>query len=114
MRSEFPSLLRRLVSAGVDFILVGGYAGVVHGCTLLTQEIEICCNFSPGNLLALQKALADLHAVDDEVVRHLVERVLRARAVAEIEDVAGVLHVCQEFEALQPPVVAGGRRAHGR
>ncbi len=63
MRSDFPSLLRRLIGAGVDFIVVGGYAGVVHGCTLLTQEIEICCNFSPGNLLALQEAIADLHPV---------------------------------------------------
>jgi hypothetical protein len=63
MRSDFPNLLRRLVSAGVDFTLVGGYAGVVHDCALLTQEIEICCNFSPGNLLTLQRAVADLHPV---------------------------------------------------
>ena len=63
MRSDFPSLLRRLVGAGVDFILVGGYAGVVHGCTLVTQDIDICCDFSPANLPALQAALADLHPV---------------------------------------------------
>jgi len=63
MTSDFPSLLRRLVSTGVDFVLVGGYAGVVHGCTLVTQDVDICCNFSPGNLLALQEAIADLHPV---------------------------------------------------
>jgi hypothetical protein len=63
MRSDLPSLLRRLVRAGVDFVLVGGYAGVLHGCVLLTQEIEICCNVSPRNLLALQEAIADLHPV---------------------------------------------------
>jgi hypothetical protein len=63
MRSDFPSLLRRLVDAGVDFVIVGGYAGVVHGCTLVTQDVDICCSFSPGNLLALQKAIADLHPV---------------------------------------------------
>jgi predicted nucleotidyltransferase len=63
MRSDFPSLLKRLVSAGVDFIIVGGYAGVVHGCTLVTQDVDICCNFAPGNLLALQEAIADLHPV---------------------------------------------------
>ncbi len=63
MKSDLPSLLKRLVGAGVDFVLVGGYAGVVHGCTLVTQDVDICCNFSPGNLLALQKAIADLHPV---------------------------------------------------
>jgi predicted nucleotidyltransferase len=63
MRSDFPSLLRRLIGAGVDFVIVGGYAGVVHGCTLVTQDVDICCDFTPANLLALQKAVADLHPV---------------------------------------------------
>lgn len=63
MSSDFPSLLMRLARAGVNFVVVGGYAGVVHGCTLVTQDIDICCDFSPPNLLALQAALADLHPV---------------------------------------------------
>ncbi len=63
MRSDFQNLLRRLVRAGVDFVIVGGYAGVVYGCTLVTQDIDTCCDFSPKNLLALQKAIADLHPV---------------------------------------------------
>jgi hypothetical protein len=63
MSSDLPSLVRRLARAGVKFVLVGGYAGVVHGCTLVTQDIDICCDFSPTNLLALQAALADLHPV---------------------------------------------------
>jgi len=61
--SDFMNLLERLVSAGVDFAIVGGYAGVVHGCTYVTQDIDICCDFSPTNLLALQKAVCDLHPV---------------------------------------------------
>jgi predicted nucleotidyltransferase len=63
MSSDFPNLLQRLARAGVDFVIVGGYAGVVHGCMLLTQDVDICCAFSPGNLLALQEAIADLHSV---------------------------------------------------
>jgi predicted nucleotidyltransferase len=63
MSSDFPNLLRRLVGAGVDFVIVGGYAGVVHGCTLVTQDVDICCDFTPGNLLVLQRAIADLHPV---------------------------------------------------
>ena len=63
MSSDFLNLLERLVRAGVDFVIVGGFAGVVHGCTYVTQDIDICCDFSTANLLALQKALSDLEPV---------------------------------------------------
>ena len=59
MSNDFLNLLERLVQAGVDFVIVGGFAGVVHGCTCVTQDIDICCDFSPANLLALQKAISD-------------------------------------------------------
>jgi len=61
--SDFSNLLERLVKAGVDFVIVGGFAGVVHGCTYVTQDVDICCDFSAANLLALQKALSDLDPV---------------------------------------------------
>lgn len=63
MKGDFLDLLERLADAGVEFVIVGGYAGVVHGCTYMTQDIDICCDFSPANLLALQQALSDLHPV---------------------------------------------------
>lgn len=61
--SDFLGLLGRLARPGVEFVIVGGYAGVVHGCNYITQDIDICCDFSPANLLRLQQALADLHPV---------------------------------------------------
>jgi hypothetical protein len=61
--SDLLSLLQRLAHAGVDFVIVGGYAGVVHGCTYVTQDVDICCDFSSVNLLALQRAISDLHPV---------------------------------------------------
>ena len=51
------------MKAGVDFVIVGAFAGVVHGCTYVTQDIDLCCDFSPANLLAIQKAISDLHPV---------------------------------------------------
>lgn len=63
MSSNFINLLERLVDAGVDFVIIGGFAGVVHGCTNVTQDIDICCDFNPATLLALQKAVSDLHPV---------------------------------------------------
>lgn len=63
MSNDSVNLLERLVSHGVDFVIVGGFAGVVHGCTCVTQDIDICCDFSPANLLALQRAVSDLEPV---------------------------------------------------
>jgi len=59
----FYNLIERLVNNGVDFVIVGGFAGVVHGCSYVTQDVDICCDFSPINLLALQKAISDLDPV---------------------------------------------------
>ena len=64
MSGGFPDLLDRLVRAEVDFvIIIGGYAGVIHGCAYVTQDVDICCDFSVANLLALQRGLSGLHPV---------------------------------------------------
>jgi len=63
MTGDFFDLIDRLVKASVDFVIVGGFAGTVYGCTIVTQDIDICCDFSPANLLLLQKAVSDLHPV---------------------------------------------------
>jgi hypothetical protein len=63
MSSDFYSLLKKLSQSQVDFVLIGGFASVTHGCTEITEDIDICCDFNPANLLKLQKALADLHPV---------------------------------------------------
>jgi hypothetical protein len=63
MRGDFVNLLERLTKASVDFVVVGGFAGVVHGCTYVTQDIDICCDLTHDNLNALQQALRDLHPV---------------------------------------------------
>jgi hypothetical protein len=63
MKGGFLKLIERLTKGGVRFVLVGGFAGVVHGCTYVTQDIDICCDFSAANLLALQEALKGMHPV---------------------------------------------------
>jgi len=63
MKSDFTDLIKRLIKAKVDFVIIGGFAGVVHGCTYVTQDMDICCNFTPENLLRLQKAISDFHPV---------------------------------------------------
>lgn len=62
-RYGLDDLLARLIGAKFQFVVVGGFAAVAHGVSLLTQDLDVCCAFSAANLLRLQKALADLHPV---------------------------------------------------
>jgi hypothetical protein len=63
VNDDFINLFERLVTNGVDYAIVGDFAGVVYRCTYVTQGIEICCDFSPANLLALQEVISDLEPV---------------------------------------------------
>ena len=60
---DLESLLGRVIQAQVEFVVVGGFAAVAHGVSLPTQDIDVCCRFTPENLLRLQGAIADLHPV---------------------------------------------------
>ena len=60
---RLESLLDRLITNDVDFAVVGGYAAVAHGVTLLTQDIDICMPFTSKNLLRLQASVQDLNPV---------------------------------------------------
>ncbi|MHC5121741.1 MAG: nucleotidyltransferase [Planctomycetota bacterium] len=59
----YIDLLTRLVKAQVRFVLIGGYACIVHGGTQTTEDVDVCCDFAPDNLLRLQQALANLNPV---------------------------------------------------
>ena len=56
-------LLQRLADAGVEFVVVGGYAGVVHGSAMLTNDVDVCAVLSPENVEKIRMALADIHPV---------------------------------------------------
>lgn len=63
MSTNFFDLVIRLKRAGVDFVVIGGYAARTYGCTIITEDLDICCNFSVDNLMKLQNAIADIHPV---------------------------------------------------
>ena len=56
------ALLRRLVAHGVDFVIVGGMAMVLHGSARLTRDLDICYSVDPANLEALGAAMVKLGA----------------------------------------------------
>jgi len=63
MNSDYYDLLFRLVDAKVDFVVVGGFAGTIYGSEMVTEDIDICCDFAPDNLMRLYAAVAELNPV---------------------------------------------------
>lgn len=57
--TDFEHLLEALADDGVEFVLVGGMAGIVHGAARLTQDLDIVYRRTPENLERLKNALGD-------------------------------------------------------
>jgi len=61
--SKLEALLHRLIEHDVEFVIIGAFASTMHGVTLVTRDVDICCPFTSSGLLKLQVAIADLHPV---------------------------------------------------
>lgn len=53
-------LLRRLNEHEVEFVIVGGMAGVLHGSSLVTLDLDICAPLTGQNLARILTALSGL------------------------------------------------------
>ena len=57
---ETVRLLELLAGGDVEFVVVGGYAAVLHGSSYITQDLDICIVCSPENIDHLRRLLKDL------------------------------------------------------
>jgi hypothetical protein len=58
---DLSKLLKTLLANDIDFVLIGGFAAVVHGSTLVTQDLDICSAMSIENINKLRSVLKDLN-----------------------------------------------------
>ncbi len=58
---DFAELLRRTVTGGTDFVLVGGLAMTAQGCDHVTTDIDFAISRTRKNAKRVAKALADEH-----------------------------------------------------
>jgi hypothetical protein len=56
-------LLLRLKENRVEFVIIGGVCGIMHGSSLVTKDLDICCRFTKENLRLIEKALRDVHPI---------------------------------------------------
>jgi predicted nucleotidyltransferase len=59
---DFRAILQTLLKHQVDFIVVGGICGVLHGAPINTFDLDIVHSWKPSNLDRLAKALHSLDA----------------------------------------------------
>lgn len=58
---SLSQLLTTLTEANIDFVIVGGFAGVLHGSSLVTRDLDLCTILSRENVERLRNALKELN-----------------------------------------------------
>ncbi len=56
--TDFPSLLQVLTEGNVKFIIVGGFAGTLHGSSIPTRDLDVVYSRNAANTGCLVEALA--------------------------------------------------------
>jgi hypothetical protein len=107
--AEWPDLdaegmLRRLTEAGVDFVVIGGIAMLLHGSSRLTRDLDIVFGGDEGNLEALGGALVGLEArlreVEEEIPFVPDAGTLRNVQLLTLDTAAGWLDVHREVDGV--------------
>jgi len=88
LRSD--EILRRLTARGVDFVVIGGIAAVLHGSAQNTFDLDICFATDQGNLEALGPRLK---GVEDKLPFTPDGRMLRGIEVLTMVTELGELDV---------------------
>jgi predicted nucleotidyltransferase len=56
-------LLQRLSDAEIDFVIVGGFAAILHGSSLTTRDLDVCALLTQENVSKLREIFRDLHPI---------------------------------------------------
>src|SRR5262245_51019648 len=70
MMHELNRLLQTLCDAEIEFVVVGGFAAMLHGSSMLTRDLDICAVLTDSSIARLRTALASFHPTH----RHNPER----------------------------------------
>lgn len=108
---QLTSLLRRLVAAGVDFVVVGGVAVYVQANPRFTKDLDICYALGQDNLDRLGSVLIELQArlatIDEDVPFVPDGRTLRQTQILTLTTSEGDIDLlakpdgCPDYETLR-------------
>lgn len=60
---NLQQLLRFLVQSPIDFVIIGGFAAVLHGCNQTTRDLDLCFILLPDEIQTLRHVLKPLNPV---------------------------------------------------
>jgi hypothetical protein len=86
------NLLKLLLESEIDFVLIGGFAGVVHGSTQVTRDLDICAFVTPAQIEKLRAALKDLHP------RHRMNPNFKPSFLTEPKDLSNLRNIYLETD----------------
>lgn len=58
---ELNRLLQTLCDAEIEFVVVGGFAAMLHGSSMLTRDLDVCAVLSDASVARLRDVFRDLH-----------------------------------------------------
>ena len=61
MMTELNRLLQKLCDADIDFVIVGGFAAMLHGSSMLTRDLDVCALLTDTTVAKLRDTFRDLH-----------------------------------------------------
>jgi hypothetical protein len=68
---DFKELFRSLNAKGVEYLLIGGYAVIIHGYVRNTNDIDVAVSNDPENIARCLDALDDFGFGGPELKRAL-------------------------------------------
>jgi|ERR1700677_4403901 len=69
--THLEQLLQRLIRHEVEFVLVGGYAAMLYGVSLVTRDVDVCAPFNFENLGKIHASLAGIHPYHRETPQQI-------------------------------------------
>lgn len=108
-QADLDALIEALVEAGVEFIVIGGAAAILHGAPTATWDLDIVHRLASDNIDRLQELLTQLHAaVRDPASRDLPPSREHLEAGGQLQlltdlgpmDLLGTLHDGRGYDEL--------------
>ncbi|MBA2405979.1 MAG: nucleotidyltransferase [Bdellovibrionales bacterium] len=98
MEKDLNYLLKALLDNDVKFVLIGGFASVIHGSNHVTQDLDICAVLSNEEIGKMRNALKDLHPIHRMNLRAKIAFENRPMMDEEVQNIflqtdAGVLDI---------------------
>lgn len=102
---DLLALCRALEREGVRFVLIGGFAVILHGYVRSTKDIDLLVDPSDENIRALKRAMADL---PDNAAAEMADADVRTYTVVRVADEVVVDLVASACGVSYDDLAAGG------